>query len=115
MAQLTPNDIANLRAQLDLDDREQVAQDLWVTRLYGDPQNNAEARVVELWLEEQEVARGDARHTDVLDAGNEANRIAEEANDIAKEANRFARWAAAGAIGAFVMSALALAKSMEWI
>ena len=54
-------------------------------------------------------------------AAREANRIAGDAlgeakgaNQLATNANRFSRWAAAGAVGAFLLSALAFAKSMGW-
>ena len=103
---------------------------------YGGETPTAKGRAAQDWLARRDREREEThRETEALHAqdhvglAQEANRIAEEAaeaaaeanriagdalgeakgaNQLATNANRFSRWAAAGAVGAFLLSAIAL-------
>lgn len=114
-----------LRANLQV--RRRLAASRWVTHTHG------EAAVAVDWLREKESERLGARPPEateepdeLVEAAKEANRVAKEYGEmaldlsadammVAEQAHRFAGWATAGTVAAFIMAALALAKSMGWI
>lgn len=107
MSQPTERERTAFRLELARDGVAEVRRKNEVDHIYGDPRHHWRAREALLFLKEQERKDERAHREEVLEATRKANEISQDANTIAK-------LAAAGAFGAFVVAALAFAKSMGW-
>jgi hypothetical protein len=106
---MTPQDIAEFRAQLEAAGETRVRENLELG-LYGHPGTERLARA-QAWVKERALEEEASHRKAVEDLAREANNHAREANDIAEKARTWSRVAAWAALPAAVASLLALLKS----